>query len=128
MLEGDVTATHCRIPWRADLYAERAEQPIGYLDCKLCQRDGLGPDRLETGSLDERQHVLHSQHPDDRRGTTDEAPDAVRRRVVLGHCERLGRSHPALDRLAKPLLKIGTHIAEGGRTWPAIEVLVGAAD
>ncbi len=93
----------------------------------LGERDGLGADRRHPGRVDEVEHVLHREHPDDRGRPREEAPDAVVRRVRRTHLERRRAPHPALDRLRERALEVGAHVAERGRAGTPVEVLVRAA-
>jgi hypothetical protein len=46
----------------------------------------------------------------------------------VAHGELVALPEPALDRLPEPVLVLASHVQEGRRARPAVEVLVGAAD
>ena len=103
------------------------QRRVGQLDGVRRERDGLGADRLDAGLLDQLEHALHRNHPEDRRRAGDEAADALRGRVARAHQERVGVAHPPLDRLGEVALEASVDVAEGRRAGAAVEVLVGAA-
>ena len=128
MLERDVAAPDLRVARRGEAHAVLAEQRVGHLDREGGQRHRLPAYGGHAGLVDQRQHVAHRQHADDRRRPADELPDAVGRLVALRHREHVGSAHPSLDRLSEAAVVALREVGERGRAGAAVEVLVGAAD
>ena len=98
------------------------------LDGELGECDRLRPNRLDARLGDELDARPHRDHRDDRRGAADDAPDPCRRLVAVLHLECIDAPEPAPDRLGDLLLQISSDVAECRSAWPAVQVLVRAAD
>ena len=126
VVERDVASAARGVAGRRELDAR--EQRVGEGDRLLGQGDRLGSHGIQARLFERGERRLEADHADDRRRAAQHPPDAVGRLVALAHLERGDRPEPALDRLPVLVLEGGRDVGERGRSRPAVEVLVAAAD
>ena len=127
MPERDVPAAPLGLARRAELEPERREPGVMEVDDERGQRDALLAEAVDAGLGDQPGALLHGREPEDRRRPGEEAADSVDRVVLRAHEELLALPEPAPDRRAQLRLELGSHVQEGGRPRPRVEVLVRAA-
>ncbi len=115
------------VAWPGGPDAVMAAALFCQIDEELAQRHGLPAQHLQVDAIPHVQGGIERGERQDGLRAALVAGNASRRAITELEGERRGMAPPARQRRLNPVLQVRAHIKKGGRTRPAVQILVGAA-